>query len=304
MNSAKQVSSARQVRSARHLLKPALALFFSAAAVSLAWWWILSGVYSGVSVFSKQAWERALDFFKRLAGEGEIEGGAAYTKAAEWRTILDEMVETLQLSLAGAVIAGAGALIFSALLPVSPGSSASPISSGPPDSPKSPRRPHPTSFFRLGTKALFTLTRTIPELIWALLLLLIIGPGSLGVVLALAIHNFGVLGRLFDGTLSANPPPLGGRIAGVGASRTQQFYYGDLNLLSGQFMTLWLNRLEVIIRSTVVLGFVASAGLGLHLRLALSGRRFTEVALVLMAYLILIFLVDLFSVAVRRLIKA
>ena len=265
--------------------------------MALAWWRVFSGVYSGVSIFSSEAWNRAWNFIQKLSGTGEesAAGGAAYTKASEWKTIFGETLETLGLSLSGAFIAGVGALLFSSLFSALPSSrpSSSPLYSI-----------APSAAGRFSIRALFTLTRTIPDLIWALLLLLILGPGNLGVALALAIHNFGVLGRLFNGVLSANPAPPGGRISGVGASKIQQFYYADLAVLSPQFLTLWLNRWEIIIRSTVVLGFVSSTGLGLHLRLALSSRQFTEVALVLAAYFILTILVDLASAAARRLIRS
>ena len=42
----------------------------------------------------------------------------------------------------------------------------------------------------------FVLARAIPEYIWAFLLIGIIGPGAWPAILALAIHNFGILGRL------------------------------------------------------------------------------------------------------------
>ncbi len=244
--------------------------------VFLAWWKIFRQTYSGVSLFSAEAFERAWDFLQKLAGSGD----PAYAKASEWQNIFREMRETLEFSLAGAALAGAAALF------------AAPFSTQ-----ANPRwLKYPLGF-------LFTLTRTIPELIFALIILLAFGPGALGISLAIAVHNFGVMGRLFSGLINASPPLSGSRFPSTGAGRAHSFIYGDLTLLAPQFLTLWLNRLEVIMRSTVVLGFVASAGLGLHLRLALSGRRFTEVALVLMAYLILVLAVDLISAGLRRLVR-
>ncbi len=244
--------------------------------IFLAWWKIFRQTYSGVSVFSAEAFERAWDFLQKLVGSGD----PAYARGSEWQNIFREMRETLEFSLAGAVLAGTGALF---LTPFS--THANP------------------AWLKHPLRILFTMTRTVPELIFAFILLLAFGPGALGVSLAIAIHNFGVMGRLFGGLTDANPAPSGSRFPATGAGKIHSFIYGDMTLLAPQFLTLWLNRLEVIIRSTVVLGFVASAGLGLHLRLALSGRRFTEVALVLMAYLILVVAVDLVSAGLRRLIR-
>ena len=66
-------------------------------------------------------------------------------------------------------------------------------------------------------------------------------------------------------------------------------------------MTFLLFRWEVIIRTTVVVGFVVAAGLGYQLRLDMSFFRYTSITSILLAYLMAVLLVDLISAGLRRL---
>ena len=68
-----------------------------------------------------------------------------------------------------------------------------------------------------------------------------------------------------------------------------------------KFVTILCYRWEVIIRTTIVVGFVAAGGLGSDFRLAMSLFKFTEVALILFWYLLLVLFVDLAAARLRRL---
>jgi phosphonate transport system permease protein len=70
-----------------------------------------------------------------------------------------------------------------------------------------------------------------------------------------------------------------------------------------QFLTYLLYRWEVVIRTTIVVGFVSASGLGREFRLDMSFFRYTDVALLLMCYLVLVVLVDLTCMGLRRLAR-
>jgi phosphonate transport system permease protein len=70
-----------------------------------------------------------------------------------------------------------------------------------------------------------------------------------------------------------------------------------------QLVTVLLYRWEVTVRASVVVGFLTAAGLGYQLRLDLSFRRWTDVALALLAYLLLVWTVDVVSAGLRRLAR-
>ncbi len=80
--------------------------------------------------------------------------------------------------------------------------------------------------------------------------------------------------------------------------------YGILPQAMPQFLTYLLYRWEVVIRTTVVVGFVSAGGLGREFRLSLSFFQYTDVALMILWYLVLVMAVDLLSAFLRRMVRA
>jgi phosphonate transport system permease protein len=161
----------------------------------------------------------------------------------------------------------------------------------------------PRGVVLVAVRALHVLTRSVPELVWALLVVFLVRPGNLAGALALAVHELGVLGRLGADVIDdLDRAPLRTLAAG-GAGKAATVAYGVLPQALPHLITLLLYRWEVTIRATVVVGFVTAAGLGHQLRLDLSFRRWTDVALVLVAYVVLVWTVDAMSSALRRLAR-
>ena len=79
--------------------------------------------------------------------------------------------------------------------------------------------------------------------------------------------------------------------------------YGVMPQALPQFLTYLLYRWEVVIRTTIVVGFVAAGGLGREFRLSMSFFQYDEVTLLLACYLILVLGVDLVSAWLRRLAR-
>ena len=71
-----------------------------------------------------------------------------------------------------------------------------------------------------------------------------------------------------------------------------------------QFLTYLLYRWEVVIRTTVVVGFVSTGGLARDFRLSLSFFQHTDVALMILWYLVLVMAVGLLSAFLRRMVRA
>ena len=89
----------------------------------------------------------------------------------------------------------------------------------------------------------------------------------------------------------------------AGSSNFQMLFYGIIPQALPQFLTYMLYRWEVVIRTTVVVGFVSAGGLGREFRLSLSFFHYSEVALIIFWYLLLVVAVDLLSAWLRRLAR-
>jgi len=142
--------------------------------------------------------------------------------------------------------------------------------------------------------------RSIPELVWAALLLISAGLGPFAGTLALALHTTGVLGRLFAESLENAPREPEQALALGGAGAVAAFGYGSLPLVLPQWIAYALYRWEMNIRMAVVLGFVGGGGLGQLLYFHLSIFQQQQAMTVLIAMFGLVALVDLASGRLRR----
>jgi phosphonate transport system permease protein len=152
-----------------------------------------------------------------------------------------------------------------------------------------------------ATRAFFTMTRAIPELVWAMIIVFAFTPGILPGAIALGIHNAGVLGRLGSEVVEGLDPRPVRSLQSAGAGRLQVLVYGVCPEALPRFMTYLFYRWEVVVRTTVVVGFVSAGGLGTDFRLAMSYFRYTEVTLILFWYLLIVLFVDFAAAYMRRL---
>lgn len=151
-----------------------------------------------------------------------------------------------------------------------------------------------------GARFMLNVLRSVPELVWAALMVLLAGLGPFAGVLALALHTTGVFGRLFGEALENAPaaPEFALREAGSGAAAA--FAYGSLPLVWPQWLAYTLYRWEMNIRMAAVLGFVGAGGLGQMLYFHLSLFQQAQAATVIGAMFALVFIVDGASSRLRR----
>ncbi len=264
--------------------------FLLLAAVS--WGYILLGTDSGVGdLVSAQTWSEAGRFFGRLLGVG-TDVQPAYFQADQWAEKGKLAYDTLAMSVLAIGIAGIGA--FLTFLPgarniSNGGLGGSPSSAG--------------FVVYCLVRWFFTFTRAVPELVWAMVIIFFLSPGILPGALALALHNYGVLAKLASEVVEDIDPAPARALRASGAGNLQMLLYGILPQALPQFVTYLLYRWEVVIRTTVVVGFVGATGLGREFRLSLSYFHYTEVGLIILWYLVLVIGVDLICAWLRRLVR-
>lgn len=149
-------------------------------------------------------------------------------------------------------------------------------------------------------RATLILWRSVPELIWALLFILLVGLGPFAGVLALGVHTAGVLGRLFAEVLENVDRRPCETLLAAGAPRRHIFLYGMLPQALPELVSYALYRWEVNIRAAAILGFVGAGGLGHHLFMALNLFLHQRLLTLMVAMLLLVTLVDLCSAWLRR----
>ena len=135
---------------------------------------------------------------------------------------------------------------------------------------------------------LLNVLRSIPELVWASILLIAAGLGPFAGTLALAAHTTCVLGRLFADALENLPPAPEASLRINGASPLAAFFYAALPQAMPQLLSYTLYRWENNIRAAAVLGVVGAGGLGQMLKYHLSLFQMPQAATVIIAMLAMI----------------
>jgi len=153
---------------------------------------------------------------------------------------------------------------------------------------------------RQAARLVLNLLRSVPELVWGVLMVLAAGLGPFAGVLALALHTSGVLGRLFAESLQNAPEAPERALRDSGSGPVTSFAYGSLPMVQSQWLAYILYRWEMNIRMATVLGFVGAGGLGQLLYFHLSLFQQPQAATVLGAMCVLVILVDAISSRWRR----
>ena len=154
---------------------------------------------------------------------------------------------------------------------------------------------------RTPTRLLLNALRSIPELVWAALLLISAGLGPFAGTLALALHTSGVLGRLFAEAVENAPSGPGDALRAQGVGNGRVFLYATLPQILPQLLSYTLYRWENNIRAAAVLGVVGAGGLGQLLAFHMGLFQMNKTATILGAMLLMVALVDAASHGARRL---
>ena len=153
---------------------------------------------------------------------------------------------------------------------------------------------------RVFARLVLNFLRSIPELVWAALMVFAAGLGPLAGTLALAWHTSGVIDRLFAETLENTPPEPAQALRYSGSRPALAFLYGTMPNVIPQLVAYSLYRWEINIRMAAILGVVGAGGLGQMLYMSLSLFQQPQALTVILTMLILVALVDAASAWLRE----
>lgn len=142
-------------------------------------------------------------------------------------------------------------------------------------------------------------TRSINSLIWALLLIAIIGPGVFAGVIAIAIRSVGFCAKLLYEAIEEIDDTQVEAITATGASRLQIMAYGIAPQIMPAFAGIAVFRWDINIRESTVLGLVGAGGIGLQLSSSLNVLAWPQVSLILLVILVAVVISEWISAKVR-----
>ncbi|WP_233193123.1 ABC transporter permease [Cryobacterium sp. Y29] len=117
--------------------------------------------------------------------------------------------------------------------------------------------------------------RAVPDVVLAMVFVLMFSLGTLPGILAIGIHSIGMISKMFADAIEQidDGPRLAIRAAG--ATRLQEFFSGVLPQVLPSWVATVLHRNDINLRGSVILGYVGVAGLGLEMSYAFKSLNYS-----------------------------
>lgn len=145
-------------------------------------------------------------------------------------------------------------------------------------------------------------SRSINSLIWALLLVSILGPGILAGIFAIALRSIGFVAKLlYEGIEEINPTSVEA-LEATGASKKQVINYAIMPQILPAFLGISIFRWDINIRESTILGLVGAGGIGLFLSSSLNVLAWPQVTLIIILILATVVISEYISAKVRALL--
>jgi phosphonate transport system permease protein len=228
-------------------------------------------------------WPIAIRWAGEVMQEKGLDGAAA--------TLAISVVAIFLAALLGLLVSFAATRTLAAADPYIPGSAR--------------RRAVEVSFGTLvaATRVFLIFLRAIPEYVWAFLLIAVFGPTAWPVIIALAIHNTGILGKLDAEVVENLPPSPFAALRGVGAGRRQIAAFGLFPAALPRFLLFLFYRWETCVREATVLGMLGVASLGFWIQDARARFIYDEMFLLILVGSAIVMGGDLVSALARKLVR-
>ncbi|ABE57614.1 MULTISPECIES: phosphonate ABC transporter, permease protein PhnE [Chromohalobacter] len=143
-------------------------------------------------------------------------------------------------------------------------------------------------------------SRSINSLIWALLLVAVLGPGLLAGVVAIALRSIGFVGKLLYEAIEETDARQVEAISATGASAAQRLDYAIVPQVMPAFWAIALFRWDINIRESTILGLVGAGGIGLKLQASINVLAWPQVATILLVILATVLVSEWVSARVRQ----
>jgi phosphonate transport system permease protein len=206
------------------------------------------------------------------------------------RMVLRETWQTVAIATAGLTLALLGAV--PATLIVTERLSISRLGTG--------RMRLSSHLLRQAVRWVLVLLRSVPELVWALLFVRVVGLGPTAGVLAIALTYCGMLGKVYAEILESSNAHATEVLLANGSGRLPALLYGALPESASELVSYTVYRWECAIRGSAVMGFVGAGGLGQRMDESTRMMAGGEVSTMLIMFVLLVALADQVSKMLRR----
>ncbi|MCT8267881.1 MULTISPECIES: phosphonate ABC transporter, permease protein PhnE [Afifella] len=242
-------------------------------------------VWGGIALVLIWSWGpaemvRFLNLFTDAGNMADYAGGFLSPNFRDWHYYVEEMILTVQIAVWGTVLA----IVFGIPFALLSSSNIAPI------------------WIVQPVRRLMDATRAINELVFAVLFVTAVGLGPFAGVMALFVHNTGIIAKLFSEAVEAiDPRPVEG-IRATGATRLQEIVFGVVPQVAPLWISFSLYRFETNVRQATVLGIVGAGGIGQVLFESIRSFLYAETAAIILIVIVTVSIVDILSAQLRKVV--
>jgi len=158
----------------------------------------------------------------------------------------------------------------------------------------------PNSLVFFTIRRILEFFRGVPEIIFAILFVWVLGIGPLAGIIAMMLHTTGSLGKLFSEVHeNSNNKPIDA-LKASGGNWLSEMKFGLLPQVLPNLISYVLLRFEINIRASTILGFVGAGGIGQELYLVINFNYYEEVSAIILLIILTVVSIDLFSGYLRK----
>jgi len=193
-------------------------------------------------------------------------------------TILELLLETLQMAIVGTVLG----VVFSLLMAFCSASNIAP------------------SWLYYPSRWVMNVIRAVPDLVFALMFVSAVGLGPFAGILAMTLGSVGSIGKIFAEAMEAVDKGPVVAMQAVGASKRQVVQYGILPQAAAPLVSYTLLLFEGNVRGATILGLVGAGGIGLELTTAMRMYDYGHLSAIIICIIVLVTIIDQGSALIRR----
>ncbi len=257
-------------------------LAWTAVAILLLWPMLVAAEFKPWILLDAQSLQATLNFLADFFPPAHSPDFLAMLAAATW--------ETIAMATAGLTLAILGAIPLTLI--VNEQLSISRLGDG--------RMRLPSQCVRQAARWLLVCLRSVPELVWALLFVRVVGLGPTAGVLAIALTYCGMLGKVYAEILESADTHPTRTLLKNGSGRLAALLYGTLPEAAAELVSYTIYRWECAIRGSIIMGFVGAGGLGQKMDESLKMWVGGEVATILLVFILLVACADGVSRLLRQ----
>jgi phosphonate transport system permease protein len=149
-------------------------------------------------------------------------------------------------------------------------------------------------------KFIISFTRSVNVIIWALIFVVVFGPGALAGVLAIAVRSIGFTAKLIAEAIEEIDKGSVEAVTAVGASQLDVLIYGIVPQIKPAFISVTTLRWDINVRASTIIGFVGAGGIGVPLQTEINYFNWEAVLTILIAILGLVLVSEAVSAYLRK----